>query len=87
MALPLALLAPIGAGVLALGKEIVGGFFAKEVAQIALKEAVVHAVPKIAVAGAGAFVAKKVCDVAKNAKDFDFEAKKGDANLRMKAKN
>ena len=83
MALPLIALAPAA---LALGKEIVGGIFAKEVAQIALKEAIVNAVPKVAGVAGVAFIAKQVCDVAKNANDFDFEAKKGDANVRMKAK-
>ena len=86
MALPLAVLAPVAAGALALGKEVVGGLFAKEVAQIALKEAVVNAIPKVAGVAGAAFIAKQVCDVAKNANDFDFEAKKGDANVHMKAK-
>ena len=87
MALPLAVLAPVAAGALALGKEVVGGLFAKEIAQIALKEAVVNAIPKVAGVAGAAFIAKQFCDVAKNANDFNFEAKKGDANIHMNAKN
>lgn len=86
MALPLALLAPVAAGALALGKEIVGGFFAKEVAQIVLKQVAVNAIPKVAAAVGGAFAVKQICDVAKNANDFSFEAKKGDASVHMKSK-
>ena len=86
MALPAPLIVPIVGGVLKLGGEFVGGFFAKETAEIALKKAIVEAIPKVAAVVGGVFVVKEVCDVAKNANDFNFNARKGDASVHMNAK-
>ena len=86
MALP-ALLVPIGAGLLALGKEYVGGYFAKEVAKIALEKAVVY-VAGVGIVTAGAsYITKEICGVAKNSNDFEFGASKGNANFYLKARN
>ena len=86
MALP-ALLTPfVITGLIELGGKVVDGIFAEKKANAEFKKEVAGVLKYAAGALGAGFIVKQVCDVAKNANDFSFDANKGDANVHMKAK-